>query len=89
MIATLLLAGIARAEPTAWRVGGDAPGEVWLLGSVHYLRERDHPLPAIVEELYGRADALVMEVDLDDLDPATVSTVSMRAAMLPPPTTTR
>jgi hypothetical protein len=87
LLAALLLAGIVRAEPTAWRVGGEDPGEVWLLGSVHYLRERDHPLPASVDELYARADALVMEVDLDDLDPATMSTVSMRAAVLSPPTT--
>ncbi|HSG64327.1 MAG TPA: TraB/GumN family protein [Gammaproteobacteria bacterium] len=87
LIATLLLAGIVRAEPTAWRVGGDAAGEVWLLGSVHYLRERDHPLPAIVDELYARADALVMEVDLDDLDPASVSALSLRAAMLSAPAT--
>lgn len=87
LLAALLLAGIVRAEPTAWRVGGESPGAVWLLGSVHYLRERDHPLPAIVDELYARADALVMEIDLDDIDLTTMSTVSMQAAVLPPPTT--
>lgn len=87
---TLLLAALAfalatsaRADPAAWRVTHAGPGELLLLGSVHYLRDRDYPLPQIVDELYGRADALVMELDMDDLDPLAAQSQFMSAAMLP------
>src|SRR5690606_24703292 len=65
-----LVGAVAAADPPAWRVAGAQDGELWLLGSVHYLRDEDYPLPAIVDSLYERAGALVMELDLDDLDPA-------------------
>jgi len=82
-IAIGLLAGTARADPAIWRVSSDDAGELWLLGSVHYLREQDYPLPAVIDALYERADVLVMELDLDDLDPLSVQTQFMRSAMLP------
>jgi hypothetical protein len=33
------------------------------------LRETDHPLPDIVELVYDDAEQLVMEIDMDDVDP--------------------
>ncbi len=49
----------ALGEPAAWHVrNGDS--ELWLLGSMHYLREQDYPLPPIIESLYDRAGTLVM-----------------------------
>lgn len=71
----------ARGDPAAWRVS-EGRGELWLLGSVHYLREKDYPLPAVVDELYARADGLVFEIDLDHVDPAEAEFTS--AARLPP-----
>lgn len=82
-LAALLLTTSAWADPAVWRVSTSEDSELWLLGSVHYLREQDHPLPEIIERLYARADALVMEIDLDDLDPAGVQTQFMLAALLP------
>lgn len=79
----LLLTGSAWADPAVWRVSANEDAELWLLGSVHYLREQDHPLPAVIEQLYARADALIMEIDLDDLDPLSVQTQFMLAALLP------
>ena len=43
---------------------------VYLLGSIHVLREQDHPLPAVVELVYDDAERLIMELDMDDIDPA-------------------
>lgn len=80
----VLFAVNAWADPAVWRVAIDDDSELWLLGSVHYLREQDHPLPDVIEQLYARADALVMEIDLDDLDPASIQTQFMLAALLPP-----
>lgn len=81
--ALLLLSGTAWADPAVWRLSASADSELWLLGSVHYLREQDHPLPDVIEQLYARADALVMEIDLDDLDPTSIQTQFMLAALLP------
>jgi uncharacterized protein YbaP (TraB family) len=55
---------------------------MWLLGSVHFLRAEDHPLPEVIDELYSRAGALVMEIDLDDIDPAQSQNDFLSAAML-------
>ena len=59
--------------------GGDEPAMIWiaegdtnrvyLLGSIHLLRESDHPLPDVVELVYDDAEQLVMEIDMDDIDP--------------------
>ena len=54
-----------------WQLEGDE-NRVYLLGSVHLLRKSDHPLPAEIYAAYDDAEALVMEVDVDDLDPAEV-----------------
>ena len=78
-----LLAHDAAADPAAWRISGERGGEVALLGSMHALRARDYPLPPLVDELYARADTIVMEIDLDDLDPATEQTAVLSAAALP------
>jgi uncharacterized protein YbaP (TraB family) len=59
----------AFAEAPVWAIRG-AHNTVYLAGSVHLLRSRDAMLPAAFERAYKDADALVMEIDLDDLDPA-------------------
>jgi len=78
------VSGSAQAEPAAWRVTGEDTGELLLLGSVHYLRQEDYPLPSNIDELYQQADTLVMELDLDDLDALSVQTLFVEAGMLPP-----
>ena len=74
----------AQAEPAAWRVTGEDTGELLLLGSVHYLRQEDYPLPSNIDELYQQADTLVMELDLDDLDTLSVENLFIEAGTLPP-----
>jgi uncharacterized protein YbaP (TraB family) len=83
-LAVALLARDAAADPAAWRIAGERGGEVALLGSMHALRARDYPLPPLVDELYARAEIIVMELDLDDLDPATEQAALLSAAVLPP-----
>lgn len=51
-----------------WHVEGDN-NNVYLLGSVHLLRESDYPLPDGIDAAYESADVLIMELDLDDMDP--------------------
>lgn len=53
---------------TLWQVQG-AHNSIYLLGSIHLLRPQDYPLPAVFEKAYDDAEVLIMEVDMDDLDP--------------------
>src|SRR5690606_35364931 len=84
---TALFGSAAAADPPAWRVTADSGAEMWLLGSVHYLRENDYPLPPVVDALYERAGAMVRELNLDELDPAELQTVFLAAALQPDDTT--
>lgn len=84
-----LLPLLAAADPAAWRLVGRNGGEVALLGSIHVLRDTDYPLPATVDALYARADDLVMELDLDDLDASVLQSGLLAASVLPPGKTLR
>jgi uncharacterized protein YbaP (TraB family) len=86
LAAVLLLSSGAGADPAAWQITAGEATTIWLLGSVHYLRDQDYPLPRNVDVLYDRADQLVMEIDLDDLDPNVAQSRFMQAALLTPPT---
>jgi uncharacterized protein YbaP (TraB family) len=52
-----------------YSVKGDR-NTVYLAGSVHMLKQADSKLPAAFERAYAESEAIVMEIDLDDLDPA-------------------
>ncbi|NNF50964.1 MAG: TraB/GumN family protein [Gammaproteobacteria bacterium] len=69
-----------------WRVSGHS-NSVYLLGSVHMLRESDFPLPGDIESAYTDAEALVMELDMDDLNPLAVQTLFFTRGTLPDDTT--
>jgi uncharacterized protein YbaP (TraB family) len=73
----------ASAEPAAWRVAGRNGGEVVLLGSMHVLRASDYPLPDSIDRLVERAQTIVMELDLDDIDAAEQQRVILGTAVLP------
>lgn len=73
-LATLLVClpcvALADAHPvTMWLAEGNN-NRIYILGSVHLLRRQDHPLPNIMDTAYDDAEALIMEVDMDDLDAA-------------------
>jgi uncharacterized protein YbaP (TraB family) len=83
LFAFALPAATAAADPAAWRITGKNGGEVTLLGSMHVLRPSDHPLPAAVDGLIERAQSIVMELDLDDVDAVAQQRVILETAMLP------
>jgi uncharacterized protein YbaP (TraB family) len=53
---------------TLWQVEG-ASNSVYLLGSIHLLRPQDYPLPTALDAAYEDAEVLIMEIDMDDMDP--------------------
>ncbi len=56
---------------------------VYLLGSVHFLSPQE-PWPAAMDAAYAEAEALLMEIDLDDLDPLAIQQAMLELAVLPP-----
>jgi uncharacterized protein len=65
-----------------WSLQGKT-NKVYLLGSFHMLKA-DEKLPAAIDAAYADAEALVMEIDMDDLDPAEMQTAVTDLALLPP-----
>jgi uncharacterized protein len=79
-----LVAGAAHADGhhTLWTVRG-AHSTVYILGSIHVLRDSDYPLPPVVESAYAHVKSLVMEIDMDDLDMEGLQQEMLSAATLP------
>ena len=82
----ILLPAAATADPgdhpiPMWLVEGEQ-NRIYLLGSVHMLRKTDYPLPSAIEAAYQEADSLVMEIDMDDLDPAASQAIVTRLGVI-------
>jgi uncharacterized protein YbaP (TraB family) len=81
MLAAVLLCGSARPSVAAerhmlWAVAG-ASNTVYLLGSIHLLREDMYPLPEAIMAAYADSEILVTEVDI-----AAISDVDAQIAMM-------
>jgi uncharacterized protein YbaP (TraB family) len=69
-LALFFVALSASADPLPlWEIE-DSDNRILLMGSVHFLRSSDYPLPPAMDAAYDQADALVMEIDMSALDPA-------------------
>ena len=64
-----------------WRIDG-ARNSVYLLGSIHMLRETDYPIPSAIYEAYGEAETLIMEIDMDDIDPLAERSLAMELGLI-------
>jgi uncharacterized protein YbaP (TraB family) len=64
-----------------WSLKGKT-NTVYLLGSVHFLNASER-LPAVVDEAYENSDALLMEIDMDDLDPVETQRITLELGLLP------
>jgi uncharacterized protein len=79
----LLLAQSARPDPLPmWEIAGPS-NHVDILGSIHFLKGGRDALPAAVLEAYRKADVVVMEIDLDDLDPLAAQATMQRLGVDP------
>ncbi|MCB1691264.1 MAG: TraB/GumN family protein, partial [Pseudomonadales bacterium] len=66
-----------------WRVQHSA-ATVYLLGSVHVMMPGDYPLPATIEAAFGDADTVVVEVDMDQVDPAEMTALTRELGFFGP-----
>jgi uncharacterized protein YbaP (TraB family) len=77
----LLVSASAFAASPVWEVKGQR-NTVYLAGSIHMLSPSD-TLPASFDTAYADADKIVMEIDMDDLDPLAAQTAMMELGLLP------
>lgn len=89
LLAMLLVSGpIPAAESPAparqplWSLQGKT-NTVYLLGSVHFLSPSEK-LPAAADAAYVDAEKLIMEIDMDDLDPIEMQQATLELGLLPP-----
>lgn len=75
----LCLAVTGHALPL-WELEG-THNRIVILGSVHFLRAEDAPLPEAIARVYADADVIVFEVDLGRLDPLEIQSVLARLAL--------
>jgi uncharacterized protein YbaP (TraB family) len=81
----LSLATAARAAAalhSLWELHGKH-NTVYILGSIHVLRPSDYPLAPAVLDAYGSAKSLLMEVNLDEIDPQAMQSELLASALLP------
>jgi uncharacterized protein len=71
----------ASSKSTLWSVQGRT-NKVYLVGSMHLLRPSDK-LPASIDKAYKDAEALLMEIDMDNLDPMANQKVATELGILP------
>ena len=64
-----------------WKIEG-LHNRVYLLGSIHLLREKDHPIPSAIYDAYDDADTLIMELDMDDVDPVATQAMTVELGLI-------
>lgn len=89
----LLIVGLlgcldAQAQSPVWAIKG-AHNTVYLAGSVHLLKKDDMSLPPAFERAYVAAKALVMEVDIDEMDSPAAQALILQKGMFADGTTLR
>jgi hypothetical protein len=65
-----------------WKVQGDS-NVVYLLGSIHLLRESDYPLPQVMNSAFTNSQIAVFEMDIDKANDPAASISLLSKATLP------
>jgi hypothetical protein len=80
-----LCASLAHADEalhSLWELHGKH-NTVYVLGSIHTLRASDYPLAPAIMDAYRDSKALVMEIDLNEMDSPDVQSEMLQSAALP------
>ena len=84
-LSALLLCVTVRADGalhSLWELHGKH-NTVYLLGSIHVLRQSDYPLPPVMLEAYRDAKSILMEVNLQEISSEQVQAEMLGSAVLP------
>ena len=74
------------ARTSLWKIETEN-NSVFLLGSIHLLRQSDYPLQQEMEQAYNSAQVLVFETDLDSADSPAAQSLFAARGLLPAGTT--
>ncbi len=67
-----------KAQTSVWKVTKDGKS-VFLIGTIHLLRESDYPLPNEFNQAYEESSKIILEADIDGAkDPATLQSAIMK-----------
>lgn len=80
--ATVAAAPAPPARHFIWRIS-KSHTTLYLVGSIHTLNPDDYPLPAVMESAFRESRALVEEINLTDVDPATADQEALRLGAYP------
>lgn len=75
LLIPLLVVGLHSAAAPAlplWELTGTS-NRIRVLGSIHFLRASDYPLDPAITAAFNDAEVVLMEIDMDDLDPVASS----------------
>ena len=64
-----------------WRIDG-ARNSIYLLGSINMLREKDYPIPSAIYKAYEEAETLIMEIDMDDIEPVAEQAIATELGLI-------
>jgi hypothetical protein len=64
-----------------WQTEGQH-NRIYILGSIHLLRASDYPIPPAIYSAYDDAETLIMELDMDDMDPLQTAAIVMELGMI-------
>jgi hypothetical protein len=84
-LGALLLCVTVRADGplhALWELHGKH-NTVYLLGSIHVLRQSDYPLPPVMLDAYRDAKSVLMEVNLQEISSEQVQSEMLGSAVLP------
>jgi uncharacterized protein YbaP (TraB family) len=70
----------AQEKSFLWKVRAEK-GSLYILGSIHFLKKENYPLKKTIEEAFGAAQKLVLEIDLRSADPATVQRLTLEKGL--------
>ena len=82
LFAALVVPAAGAEGPPLWSVAGRT-NTVYLFGSVHLLKPGEFVLQGALEEAYEDAEAVFLEVDMDDLSPPELAAATARRAIDP------
>ena len=66
-----------------WRVSSST-NHIYLVGSIHLLRQENYPLPAVYQETFAETSTLVLEADPAEMELPATQAMTREKALFPP-----
>jgi uncharacterized protein len=82
LAALLVLVDDSRAQEKSflWQLRS-GKGDMYILGSIHFLKRENYPLNPTIEKAFDRAEKLLFEIDFKSADPATLQRLTLEKGL--------